>query len=324
MTGTARKETRTITARQAHAADVEIPVGEIRGREAGPTACFVAGVHGAEYVGMEAVRRVFRRVDPDRLRGTLRCVFVANLPAFHARSEAITPIDGKNLNRVFPGRPRGGTYSEFLAHHIFEGAVLGSDLLVDCHGGDIFEALAPHVALRADGAPEVRERAARIAKAMATDFILMSSALPGGSPGGAPLTGAALAAGVPAVLSEIGGEGVLDLALVERTERGLTNVLVDAGMIEGQVVVPAGAREVYGGFWSATTKGVFYPKAKLHERVRAGQVIGEVWDYFGAERLEEIRAPQDAWIVAIVTCPATHPGSIVFQVGTETPAGSGH
>lgn len=319
----AGKETRYITARHAHGSDVTIPVGTIHGKKDGPAACFVAGIHGAEYVGMEAVRRVFRQITPDDLSGTLRAVFIANLPAFHGRNEAITPIDGKNLNRVFPGRARGGTYSEFLANLIFEEVVIGSDMLVDLHGGDIFEALAPYIGLRQGASDNVAAQSRRLAEAYGVEFILTMLGLPGQSAVGLPLTGAAVESDIPAILSEAGGEGILQEEFVRVHERGMINVLREWGMLSGQPELPVRPKHLYSYFWPAKATGVFYPMVRHGDWVKAGQKVGEIWDYFGSERLQEVTAPYDAVIIAVVTTPATQDGAIVFQVATEKEQAAG-
>jgi hypothetical protein len=311
------KTTRTISAHYGPGIDVAIPVGTIQGAHDGPVACFIAGVHGAEYVGMEAVRRLFRGIDPAHLTGSIRVVFIANLAAFHGRSEAVTPVDGKNLNRVFPGRARGGTYSEFLANVIFEQVMLGSSFVIDLHGGDIFEALAPYIGVRTEGTEQVRAQSRRLAEAYGVEFILTTMGLPGSTKGGLPLTGAAVEAGIPSILTEAGGEGILQEEFVVVHERGMLNVLKEWGMIAGRPEIPVAPRHMYSYFWPASTTGVFYPMVKHGDWVKAGQKIGEVWDYAGTERLEDIVAPYDAAIIAVVTTPATQKGAIVYQVATD-------
>jgi hypothetical protein len=314
----AGKETRVITAQHGTGVEVTVPVGTVTGKKDGPVACFIAGVHGAEYVGMEAVRRLFRRIDPNELTGTVRAVFIANLPAFHGRSEAITPIDGKNLNRVFPGKARGGTYSEFLAHVIFEQVIAGSNVLVDLHGGDIFEALVPYTGVRQQGTEAVRAQTRRLAEAYGVEFILTTTSLPGQGPVGLPLTAAAMEAGIPAVLAEAGGEGILQEEFVVVHERGMHNVLREWGMLTGRPEIPIRPRHMFSYFWPAHATGVFYPMVRYGDWVKVGQKIGEIWDYAGVERREEITAPYDAAIIAVVTTPATQKGAIVYQVATET------
>ena len=102
----------------------------------------LAGIHGAEYASIAAVREFVRNLDAGAVSGRIIAVPVANVPGFWARTPFIVPADGKNLNRSFPGDP-DGTFSEVLAHHLFTSFVVGADYVVDLHAGDIPEALEP-------------------------------------------------------------------------------------------------------------------------------------------------------------------------------------
>ena len=61
------KTTRFLTAPSAEGPDITIPVATIEGQGDGPTVLVVAGVHGSEYTGLEAVRRLHRSLDPEQL-----------------------------------------------------------------------------------------------------------------------------------------------------------------------------------------------------------------------------------------------------------------
>ena len=63
------KTTRYLTATGPAGEEVAVPVATIRGAAAGPTMLVVAGVHGAEYVDIEACKRFFGTVTPEALRG---------------------------------------------------------------------------------------------------------------------------------------------------------------------------------------------------------------------------------------------------------------
>jgi hypothetical protein len=93
-------------------AALSIPVTVVEGAHPGPTLVVTAGIHGAEYAPIAAARRVRAAfadgsVAPARLRGRLVLVLLANPTAFAARSVYYVPGDGRNLNRVFPGRASG-------------------------------------------------------------------------------------------------------------------------------------------------------------------------------------------------------------------------
>src|SRR5215218_4704604 len=122
---------------------LEIPYARIQGRAGdGPHLTVVAGVHGCEYTGMAAVMRLIDRLDAEALRGTVTAVPIVNQPAFWSRSAFVVPVDGKNLNRCFPGDP-AGSYTDVLAHELFEAFIRPADVLLDLHAGDLPEALEP-------------------------------------------------------------------------------------------------------------------------------------------------------------------------------------
>ncbi len=78
------------------------------------------------------------------IAGTLLLVHIANPPSFYGRTIYTSPADGKNLNRVFPGRP-DGTLSERIAHAITSEVIAKANFLVDLHAGDGNEALRPYI-----------------------------------------------------------------------------------------------------------------------------------------------------------------------------------
>ena len=56
----------------------------------------------------------------------------------------MVPLDGNNLNRSFPGDPRGSA-AERIAAAVTEELIKGSDYVIDLHAGDLPEALEPFV-----------------------------------------------------------------------------------------------------------------------------------------------------------------------------------
>src|SRR6266404_2582594 len=91
-----------------------LPCTIIRGREPGPKLLVTAGVHGAEYASIEAARRL-TQLAPGSFAGTLTILPVINVGAFFQHRAFRNPSDEKNVNRVFPGDPKG-TASDRLAH----------------------------------------------------------------------------------------------------------------------------------------------------------------------------------------------------------------
>lgn len=105
------------------------------GSAPGPVLAVTAGIHGAEYVPIVAVRQFIRDLDPAQMRGTIVACLQSSPAAFQERPAFVNPLDGQNLNRCFPGHPGGGPTAR-LAAWLWENLLARADYYVDCHCGD--------------------------------------------------------------------------------------------------------------------------------------------------------------------------------------------
>lgn len=306
------QRTQRMLTRKHRNGEIEVPFIEVRGDEDGPTLTIVAGVHGCEFAGIEATRRLLAETDLSELKGCLRVVPVANLTSFYHRTEWVVPIDGKNPGRQFPGDPTG-SYSQALADLIFQEVVEGSDALLDIHGGDIFEQLAPYTACPEDDGSDLGRQARQLGLVYDLPFVVSPEPTETGEHKGS-LWEAAYAAGIPAALQEAGGQGLMTEDDVLAHLQGERNTLYHLGMLPGEPVRRSEQRELATTFWKPDNVGMFYPEVGVFDRVEKGQRIGRICDVFG-EEIEELQAPDDAWIIAVVTalgCKIN--GMITFQV----------
>src|SRR5215831_8073969 len=230
----------TVLRRTLGLAGLDIPVVELAGAADGPRLTVLAGVHGCEYAPMAAVRRWTRALAQRELRGTVRAVPVLNLPSFRARTPFVVPDDGKNLNRCFPGDP-AGTLAQRLAYDAFTQLIVGSDALVDAHAGDMVEALEPFALY--DAGPS-EDKARELAVAYGLGYVIRQEPGPDRAVGGTTSTAAA-EIGIPAIIAEAGGCGMVERAAVDAHVRGLDRVLALLGMTAGPG--PAGAAPVHLG-----------------------------------------------------------------------------
>jgi predicted deacylase len=293
-------------------AGLDVPVIELTG-SGGPRLTVLAGVHGCEYAPMAAVRRWTSSLAGRELRGSIRAVPVLNLPAFRARSPFVVPDDGKNLNRCFPGDP-AGTMAERLAHAAFTQLIEGSDALVDAHAGDMVEALEPF-ALYDAGASE--DRAGELAAAYGLGYVIRQEPGPGRAVGGTTSTAAA-EIGIPAIIAEAGGCGLVEPAAVAAHVRGLDRVLALLGMTSDPV--PDGGEQVHLGrfLWlRAASEGWWEPAVRPGERVAAGQVLGTVSSLDGAQVLQSVAAPAPGVPMFITSSPAVAANGLLLGLGVQ-------
>jgi len=290
------------------AASVEMPVVIINGSRPGPTVCVFGGVHGAEYPGIEAAIRLSRSLTPQAARGAVIIVPIVSVPAFQRRAIYINPMDGVNINRVFPGNP-AGTITEVMAAALFREAVMQSDAFIDLHGGDLVEALVPFTIYYQSGNAAVDDASRKMAEVYGIKHIVRSMAIRGGS------YQAAAAMGKPAILTESGGQGILDEPSVQIHVRGVTNVLRHLGVLEGTPEVVEPPVHFPQSAWLASAHGgIFYPTVSIGQQVEKGQVVGEFRDWFG-DPIATVESPAAGVVLFLVTSPAINKGDPILSVG---------
>jgi predicted deacylase len=288
---------------------IRMPVTLIRGTAPGPVLSVTAGVHGGEYPGIEAAIRTAASLDPAGIRGSVIIVHIVDVPAFHGRNIYICPLDGKNPNRVFPGNP-AGTASERLAHTVFTEVISRADYYVDLHGGDINEALVPFTIMLESGDPVVDERARGLARVYGIKYVVRGR-VSGGT------YAAAAQRHIPAILTEAGGQGLLDEESLRVHLRGLRNVMRHLEILPGELE-PVEPIIVLTQFHWVTSEyaGLCYFNVAPGAQVEQGEAVGEVRDYFG-RLLATVRAPAGGIVLFTVTTPATSPGDPSFAVAAQ-------
>ena len=304
-------ERRTLRFDAPSLAGVELPVFEAHGAKDGPRVCLLAGVHGCEYSSISALTRFMRDVDTARLRGSMVAAPIVGMTSFRARSPFITPEDGKNLNRCFPGDP-GGTFSDVLAHHVFEQLIRSSDALIDLHGGDMVEALEPFTLY--DESP-VQDRSRAMAAAYGLRYVICT---PAADSIGGTTSSAAAAAGIPAITPEVGGIGQLEEHAVRAHVAGLENTLRLLGLLDGEVDPPPDGARLVGEFaWlRSPVAGWWSCDVVPGEPVTEGQRMGAVCDLHGDE-LHEVRSPSEGVVLFTTTSPAMAVDGILLAVGAR-------
>src|SRR6188474_2156683 len=154
-----------------------IPFTIIHGATSGPVLALIAGTHGMEYVPIIALQRMRTTIDPKTLRGTVILVHVANMPSFLGRTIYYSPADGKNLNRVFPGRA-SGTLSERIADTITREVITRATHVIDLHCGDGNESLSPYSYWITTGPAGVADESRALALAFGLDHIVVDRERP--------------------------------------------------------------------------------------------------------------------------------------------------
>jgi predicted deacylase len=284
-----------------------LPMWLINGNADGPTLVVTGGVHAAEYASLAAALDLGRSLGTGELRGRVVVVPVMNMPAFTARSIYVSPLDGRNLNRVFPG-DAGGTASEQLADWVFRNVISQADYYVDLHGGDLIEALVPFTIFFRSGNEQVDRMSREMAEVFGIHFLVCSE-----TPGSTFC--AASRAGIPSILAESGGQGIWTPEDVARHTNGLHRLMRRLEMISGGAPEPAPFTVLERFLWLRSEhEGFWYPAVAVGEAVRGGEELGCVKDCEGRV-LQTAVSPADGRVLFIVTSLAINDNDPLLAVG---------
>lgn len=255
-------------------ANLLVPISVIA-NGTGPTVLLMAGNHGDEYPGQVAILKLWRELEAADVTGRLILIPTLSSPAAKAGTR-LSPLDGRNFNRCFPGNPLG-TPSEMLAHYLSTVLFPMADIVIDLHTGGRSMNFVPcaHMHL----VPDRKQREAMIAstEAFLTDITFLYTDIAGVG----LLPAEAERQGKIVITTEMGG-GEPVLASVHRLcQSGLRNVLRHCGALRGEVEprkrparwVQALDREDYR---FAPESGLYENCVELGEDVRKGDLLGQV------------------------------------------------
>jgi len=296
-------------------AATRIPLTIVRGAQSGPTLALIAGTHGSEVAPIVALQRVRATIDPAALRGTVLIVHVANMPSFLGRTIYYSPIDGKNLNRVYPGKP-DGTVSERIAYAITNQIIERADFLVDIHSGDGNESLRPYTYWSPLG---LNARADSIARDMAlawgSDHIVIDTMRPRDVRASVYTQNTAQLRGKPALTTETGYLGIAAEDMVQRNVDGVFRLLRYFHMVPGDVeLVRQPLFFERAEVLRSPATGVWHARVERGQSVQKGTIIGVLTDFFGNQQAE-IRAPFGGIVLYVVATPAMSQGEPMGMIG---------
>lgn len=251
---------------------VMIPISVIR-NDSGATALLTGGNHGDEYEGPIALSKLANTLEPAQIRGRVIIVPFLNYPAVRA-GRRTSPIDGGNLNRLFPGRPNG-TVTEKIADYFQRYLLPQADIVLDIHSGGKTLNFVPFAA--AHVLPDKNQQAHCVAAMQA--FAAPYSMLLLEQDNVGMYDTAAEAMGKVFVSTELGGGGSASACSTAITERGVHNILVHAGILQAplipheSVLLDMPNSDCY---IASEDEGLLELCTDLGQHVSAGQIIARV------------------------------------------------
>jgi len=295
-------------------AGTKIPVVIIQGRKSGPVLTLASGSHGTEYSSIIAVEELIHKLDPNEISGTVILLPLINTASFEQKVPHVNPVDGKSMNRFYPGK-KDGTQTERASWVITQEVVSKSDYLIDFHGGDLDESLRPYAYWSPIGNAKQDAASRAMVEAFGLDTIILVKERPTDPNAAKYLDNNSSLRGKPSIAVEAGYAGTTDPADIDLLTTGTMNVMRYLKMLPGKV------SSVEHPVWIAkidtiasSETGVFYPLVKRGNFVAAGAKIGYVTDYFG-NVVEESRATAAGVVLYICAVPSMKKGETVAFVG---------
>ena len=276
------------------------------GKNKGKTLVITAGVHGCEYVGIEATKRLACMIDPSKLSGNVILVPLINLKGFFHGVKQVMPEDNENLNRAFPGQ-KDGTVSSRIAYAIESNIYPYADFLIDLHSGDCNESLSPLVFYPVAGEQSVNEQSLEGAKVLSVPYRVKSTSKNG-------LYSWAVQKQIPALLIERGANGLW-------TEQEVGECIDDVFRIMSYLKISDKFYEmihqteiIESVYEEAKSDGFWYPNIMVGEKVFRGTCLG-CFQTYPDEKYIKIRAEFDGVVLYYTTSLGVKLGDALVAYG---------
>ena len=295
--------------------DYKLPVTVINGAKEGKSVLLTSSIHGCEYPSIEAVFRIAESIDPQEVSGQLIIVNPVNVSAFLKRTPYIVPEDGFNLNRQFPGDPKG-TLSRQIAYVLTEEFQRRVDFHIDTHGGDIPERQGPYAYY-----PSVSDDEECVRQCEeATEYVLHAEYIVKSVSINHAYNYAPLACHVPAIELELGQAGTWSEDEVKLYMENIQNLLKWQGILPGKALkrIRPVAHIVEGKYLEADSDGRWYAMVDYNAQIRKGQKLGIIKDMFG-NVLNEYYAEDDGLVLMIAGALSVCKGDPIITYGKRCP-----
>ena len=284
--------------------DLSMPVIVERAKRNGPVLLLMGGVHGDETNGVAIVRDIIRKGLNKPKRGTIICIPVFNVFGYLNQRREFP--DGRDLNRMFPGDPKGSLASQF-AHKFVKEIAPVVDYILDFHTGGASRDNYPNVRVVMD-----QEDNLELAKIFGAPFIVNSKYI-------AKSIRDSLNRLNKRVLLFEGGKSLsLDDFVIKTGVDGALNIMRHLKMQDGKVKTRTKPLMITKSKWiRAPYSGLFQSLVKNGSRVTKRTVIGRISDPYG-EFEKEIKAPFDCYIFGLNTAPIVYKGGALFHVSVTS------
>ena len=299
---------------------VELPVDEklrIQKNRLGPVdpdgtekrIAIVTGTHGDELEGQLVCYELIRRLkaEPENLRGIVDIYPALNPLGIDSISRGI-PMFDLDMNRIFPGNEEG-PMMEAVVHRLMED-LKGADLCVDPHASNIFLMELPQVRINEISAKQLIP----LGEKLNVDFVWVH--------GSATVLESTLAyslnkLGTPTLVVEMGVGMRITREYGCRLVEGILNLMHEMGIWTGEVGEirkPIISTDYQVEYLNADYAGIYLPHVQIGQKVRKGQLLGEILDPLTGTVEQRVEAPVDGLLFTRREYPVVYSGSLLGRI----------
>lgn len=288
---------------------IQVPIIVERGKKDGPCLLITGGIHGNEINGIEIVRQFISKKYNKPEFGMVICIPVVNVFGFLNQKRQFP--DGRDLNRVFPGSPRGSLASRF-AYHIIKDVAPLVDYCIDYHTGGDSRFNVPQVRVGLNDTASLE-----LAKVFSPAFIVKSARREKSFretlhkldkkvllyEGGKSLH-------VDEQITKAGLYGALRV-MQHLGMRNFEKELAEADIKNSEPIVINSSKWIRAGY-----SGMFHPSVKSGQKVEKGEILGSISDPFGSfERT--MKSQFSGYVICVNQSPIVNQGDGVFHVSND-------
>lgn len=285
--------------------DISMPIHVMRGKYPGPCIFVCAAVHGDELNGIEIIRRLIKSKRTKILSGTLILVPIVNVYGVLNQSRYMP--DRRDLNRSFPGSPKGSLTAIF-AHRFLTEIVQHCDYGIDLHTGAIHRSNLPQIRANLKD-PATLE----LAEVFGVP-VLLNANLRDGS-----LRQSAVESGTRILLYEAGQALRFDELSIRAGLKGIHNVLTHLGMMKKSKrkistktqITPFIANT--SSWTRANASGIVNDLKHLGDKVQKGDELARIGNPFGDD-FGTVIANRAGIIIGKQNIPLVQEGDAMFHI----------
>lgn len=273
----------------------------------------VTGIHGDELEGQYVCFELSRRIEEafDKLTGIVDIYPAMNPLGIDSITRGIPAFD-LDMNRLFPGNI-DGNMTEYLAAEMIKD-LSGADLVIDIHASNIYLTEIPQIRIN-----ELHEKElVPLAELSNIDFVWVHGA---NTVLESTLAYSLNSTGTPCLVVEMGVGMRITKEYGDQMVDGIFCLMKELGIWSGDVapsrkpIISRNADDV--SYLNASVGGIFIQHVKHWQKLKKGDLIGQIIDPLSGKVLDDVTAPIDGILFTIREYPVVDEGSLIGRLLCE-------